>query len=193
MDSSYSLIPKNPKTRIKVTQRNFKYYRVIGYLSRVHNESYAVNCDGSLGDVCGYNTFSNALRSHVKNLPRKKFHAVRNFKVCFTVYGRCTVSVSTEYGRNPPYNQLVITSSYILKKRGRPNNYCGPLVVGLTGVHFDTKKITLLSRYLSRNRRVEDDCVTTRPYLTVGVTGVTFFVTASNETSLMSILLETWR
>lgn len=66
----------DPKTKVKaiqknyVKQRDFKYLIETSHLSRVHNESYAVYCDGSLGDVCRYNTFSNALRSHVKNLPK---------------------------------------------------------------------------------------------------------------------------
>ena len=42
------------------------------YLSRIDDESYTVNCDGSLSDVCGHNAFPNTFRGHVKHLEKTK-------------------------------------------------------------------------------------------------------------------------
>lgn len=56
-------------------------------------------------------------------------------------YARCTVS------RN---------LAFCLPEEDRAQNkYGGPLVMGLKGVHFDTKKITLLLRSPSRNHNLK--------------------------------------
>lgn len=77
------------------------------YLSRVHNKPYTIYCDGSLGDVCGYNTFSNTVRGYVKNL-RKKFDAMRNSKSAKCPFSALRISIVAKY---PNLDNAIIKSS----------------------------------------------------------------------------------
>ena len=43
------------------------------YLSRVNNESNAVNSDGSFRDVRGHNAFAHSFRGNIKHLEKRKY------------------------------------------------------------------------------------------------------------------------